>query len=191
MLRPAGRILVADDDTLNSTLLRVSLEEEGFIVETAADGRQALDLLHAQPFDILLLDLLDVLSVGPESLFAMDDACLCHVARAQRHVQGAIASAHEHQLLAYQVLLFRQLVDDALVHEPVFSGHPQLFGAVKAGPEGEDDGLALITREIAGHLEVARFPLDLGHKLIGADLAAAGSHTTAGPACPASAVDAR
>ncbi len=58
MLRPAGRILVADDDTLNSTLLRVSLEEEGFMVETAADGRQALDLLHAQPFDILLLDLL-------------------------------------------------------------------------------------------------------------------------------------
>jgi putative two-component system response regulator len=55
---PAGRILVADDDALNSTLLTVSLEEAGFAVEAAADGRQALDRLHAQPFDILLLDLI-------------------------------------------------------------------------------------------------------------------------------------
>jgi putative two-component system response regulator len=54
----AGRILVADDDTLNSTLLTVSLEEEGYAVEAAADGQAALDRLHARPFDILLLDLL-------------------------------------------------------------------------------------------------------------------------------------
>src|SRR5512136_2358 len=53
-----GRILVADDDVLNSTLLTVSLEEEGFIVESAQDGRQALELLEAKPFDVLLLDLL-------------------------------------------------------------------------------------------------------------------------------------
>ena len=58
MPTPAGRILVADDDSLNSTLLMVSLEEEGFAVETAADGQQALDRLNARPFDILLLDLL-------------------------------------------------------------------------------------------------------------------------------------
>jgi putative two-component system response regulator len=53
-----GRILVADDDVLNSTLLAVSLEEEGFAVEATGDGRRALDLLQAKPFDILLLDLL-------------------------------------------------------------------------------------------------------------------------------------
>ncbi len=53
-----GRILVADDDVLNSTLLTVSLEEEGFEVESSQDGRQALELLRIKPFDILLLDLL-------------------------------------------------------------------------------------------------------------------------------------
>lgn len=54
----AGRILVADDDSLNCTLLTVSLEEIGYSVESAQDGRQTLDLLHAKPFDVLLLDLL-------------------------------------------------------------------------------------------------------------------------------------
>ena len=58
MAAPAGRVLVADDDSLNCTLLTVSLEEIGYAVESAGDGRQTLDMLNAKPFDILLLDLL-------------------------------------------------------------------------------------------------------------------------------------
>jgi putative two-component system response regulator len=58
MATPAGRILIADDDSLNCTLLTVSLEEIGYSVESAADGRRTLDLLAVKPFDVLLLDLL-------------------------------------------------------------------------------------------------------------------------------------
>ena len=53
-----GRILVVDDDGLNRLLLSTSLEEEGYTVETAEDGRQALEMLHTRPFDVVLLDLL-------------------------------------------------------------------------------------------------------------------------------------
>lgn len=53
-----GRILVVDDDVLNRTLLAASLEEAGHIVQIARNGRQALEVLGAHPFDLVLLDLL-------------------------------------------------------------------------------------------------------------------------------------
>lgn len=54
---PKPRILVADDEL---DLLRVvcdSLEAEGFSVETASNGREALRLIRANPPDIAVLDL--------------------------------------------------------------------------------------------------------------------------------------
>ncbi len=51
-------ILVVDDDLLNRMVLSATLQEGGYTVETAEDGRQALERLAAQPFDVVLLDLL-------------------------------------------------------------------------------------------------------------------------------------
>jgi serine phosphatase RsbU (regulator of sigma subunit) len=53
-----GNILVVDDELVNQTLLASSLRQSGYAVATAADGRQALEMLHAQPFDVVLLDIL-------------------------------------------------------------------------------------------------------------------------------------
>lgn len=53
-----GAVLVVDDNALNRTLLATSLEEEGYTVEMAVDGRGALEKLHGKPFDVVLLDLL-------------------------------------------------------------------------------------------------------------------------------------
>ena len=53
-----GRILVADDERLNRILLTTNLQESGYTVETAEDGQQALQMLRAQPFDAVLLDLI-------------------------------------------------------------------------------------------------------------------------------------
>ncbi len=53
-----GRILVVDDEALNRILLSTNLEESGYCVETAEDGQQALQMLRAQPFDAILLDLI-------------------------------------------------------------------------------------------------------------------------------------
>jgi len=52
-----GRILVVDDEELNRILLATNLQESGYTVETAEDGQQALQMLRAQPFDAVLLDL--------------------------------------------------------------------------------------------------------------------------------------
>jgi len=53
-----GTILVVDDDSTNRILLSTNLEEEGHSVEVAEDGLQALEILRARPFDVVLLDLL-------------------------------------------------------------------------------------------------------------------------------------
>ena len=54
----AGTILVVDDDHLNRLLLSTSLQESGYVVMMAEDGKQALQMLHSQPFDAVLLDLI-------------------------------------------------------------------------------------------------------------------------------------
>jgi adenylate cyclase len=51
-------VLVVDDDPVNRLLLSRSLEREGYRVETAEDGRGALEKLHAGPCDVILLDIL-------------------------------------------------------------------------------------------------------------------------------------
>ena len=58
MTENAGLVLVVDDDSLNRVLLTTNLQQQGYTVASARDGIQALELLHAQPFDVVLLDLL-------------------------------------------------------------------------------------------------------------------------------------
>ena len=50
-------ILVVDDDPLNRKLLVRLLEQEGHRVETAANGREALERVPEEPPDVVLLDI--------------------------------------------------------------------------------------------------------------------------------------
>jgi class 3 adenylate cyclase len=54
----AGRLLVADDDEANRELLRRRLERLGYAVAVCGDGTEALALVRAESFDLVLLDLL-------------------------------------------------------------------------------------------------------------------------------------
>ena len=54
--RPA-RILVIDDEPSIVRALARLLQREGYTVETAGNGRQALALLQAHGYDVLLVDL--------------------------------------------------------------------------------------------------------------------------------------
>lgn len=50
------RILVVDDDQAVRTLVRTVLERAGYEVTTARDGREAISLLAASDYDVVLLD---------------------------------------------------------------------------------------------------------------------------------------
>jgi class 3 adenylate cyclase len=73
-------ILVVDDDAVNRRLLSSLLEQDGHRVDTASHGRQALERLHEDPFDLALLDVLMPELDGYEVLAHMkEDDALRHV----------------------------------------------------------------------------------------------------------------
>ena len=57
MAERGARLLVADDNKVNRLLLTRSLEVQGHRVASAENGRIALEMLRAEAFDLLLLDM--------------------------------------------------------------------------------------------------------------------------------------
>jgi adenylate cyclase len=73
-------VLVVDDDSVNRLLLSRSLEREGHRSATAEDGRRALEILRAESFDVVLLDVVMPEIDGFEVLAQMQaDSELRHV----------------------------------------------------------------------------------------------------------------
>lgn len=52
------RVLVVEDERKISTYLKRGLEEQGYAVDTAFTGREALDWAEAAPYDMIILDIL-------------------------------------------------------------------------------------------------------------------------------------
>jgi PAS domain S-box-containing protein len=54
----SARILIVDDERQNRQLLEVMLAAEGFLIQTAGSGEEALSLAIARPPDLILLDIM-------------------------------------------------------------------------------------------------------------------------------------
>ena len=52
------RVLIIEDEEALSEFLVLELQHEGYLVETAFDGRQGLDLALEEKWDVILLDLM-------------------------------------------------------------------------------------------------------------------------------------
>jgi two-component system, response regulator, stage 0 sporulation protein F len=51
------RILLVDDEEHIRLLFREELEEEGYFIDVASNGFEALDKLRQDPFDLVVLDI--------------------------------------------------------------------------------------------------------------------------------------
>lgn len=70
--RPArARVLVVDDDPDLRESLAQMLEREGYRVDTAADGREALATLREHRYRVVVTDLIMPDQDGIETIFAM------------------------------------------------------------------------------------------------------------------------
>jgi adenylate cyclase len=80
VVEAGGNVLVVDDNEVNRDVLSRRLHRQGHRVAMAAGGREALELLRAQPFDIVLLDLMMPEMNGYEVLERMKaDDTLRHI----------------------------------------------------------------------------------------------------------------
>lgn len=53
-----GSLLVVDDNEMNRDLLARRLKKQGYLVQVAQDGREALEMLKVGQFDLILLDVM-------------------------------------------------------------------------------------------------------------------------------------
>lgn len=67
----APSLLVVDDDANIRQIMSIMLEAAGYRVLCAADGKEAMKLVEAQPFDLILTDMLMPGSDGLELLSEM------------------------------------------------------------------------------------------------------------------------
>jgi len=58
MIDNKGRLLVVDDNRMNRLKLSAALKQQGHTVLTAENGRQALEMIHSESFDVILLDII-------------------------------------------------------------------------------------------------------------------------------------
>ena len=65
---PTGRILVVDDEPLNREMLLRRLAKMGFTTKGAPNGQIALEIMAAEPFDLVLLDIMMPVMDGYETL---------------------------------------------------------------------------------------------------------------------------
>lgn len=65
------KVLIVEDETFLSSLLKGRFEKEGFEVDQAFDGEQALEILKKETPDVILLDLIMPKKSGFEVLEAL------------------------------------------------------------------------------------------------------------------------
>ena len=114
----SAQILIVDDDPAIRMLLRRVAERAGFAVDTAADGLEALSLLRAHRYSVLLLDLMMPRMSGYEVLDALagvpaKPAVVIVSAMAQRPA-AALDSAVVHSIVhkPFDIEMLAQLITD-------------------------------------------------------------------------------
>ena len=65
------KILIADDEPTVVALARQKLEEHGYAVETARNGRDAWNIIKTVPIDLIVLDVIMPIMDGIETLRAL------------------------------------------------------------------------------------------------------------------------
>lgn len=119
---PATRVLVVDDNDLQREVVADVLESEGYAVQVAATGAEALASARAAPPDVLVLDLMLPDTDGASVLAALRELPALHALRVI--VATGVHSTSVKRLLGADVALFK----------PFAMG--ELLGALAALREG-------------------------------------------------------
>ena len=88
-------ILVVEDNRVTADVVRFNLERAGFVVSMCGNGRQAVELLESERFDLIITDY---------QMPKMDGEEFCrHVRQNDRHAEVPIflVSANHHMATAY------------------------------------------------------------------------------------------
>lgn len=118
----SGLILVVDDDEGIQEFLQVALEEEGYEVMIAEDGKRALELLATSRPDLVVLDLMMPRMNGFDFVRALEErgqrralSLLLLTAHAQAKAQASILGVDNYLQKPFDLLNLLEAVDMALM----------------------------------------------------------------------------
>jgi signal transduction histidine kinase/chemotaxis response regulator CheB len=111
-LQDAVRILVVDDNSINQTVTGHQLLRLGYRADFAANGREALEALRRQPYDLIFMDEQMPVMDGIEATKAIRAAQLARDPRTPRHVRIIALTANV--LPAERERLLKAGMDDYL-----------------------------------------------------------------------------
>ena len=94
-------ILVVDDDDGIRTMLADLFREEGYEVKTAVDGRQALEYVRRDNFDVVLLDMAMPVMDGWQLARVLDDSAIDVPLVAMTAARSSAVLAKEVRAAAY------------------------------------------------------------------------------------------
>ena len=137
------RILSVEDDERIRTAVRMGLEDEGWIVDEAASGEDALTAFSRQPADVVLIDIMlpgmDGFAVCRAIRRTSDVPILMVTARADTHdvVAGLEAGADDYVTKPFQPKELSARIRALLRRaRPAATGHSQLnFGELEIVPD--------------------------------------------------------
>ncbi len=137
------RILSVEDDERIRTAVRMGLEDEGWIVDEAASGEDALGVFAERPADVVLIDIMlpgmDGFAVCRAIRRTSDVPILMVTARADTHdvVAGLEAGADDYVTKPFQPKELSARIRALLRRaRPSASGHSQLnFGELEIVPD--------------------------------------------------------
>ncbi len=95
------RILIVDDDEAIRSVLAEIFKEEGYWVQVAGNGRQALQTLTAVPFDVLLTDISMPVMDGRELARALRERAISVPLVAMTASRNIVKTAREMRAAAY------------------------------------------------------------------------------------------
>jgi two-component system, cell cycle response regulator len=164
MSEAPGYILVVDDNRINRMTLARTLEREGHCVAMAEDGQQALEMIEAELFDLVLLDIVMPEVDGYEVLARLRESgrlrdlpviVISSVEEMERIVRCIEMGAEDYLPKPFDPVLLRARINAGLTHkrmrdkEVEYLRHVALLTAAAAAVESrhqdaDDLGLEVV-----------------------------------------------
>jgi DNA-binding NtrC family response regulator len=168
--RRALRILTVDDERTLRESCKIFLESEGYRVETAGRGAEALDLLQRRTFDIVLIDL-NMSEVNGMDLLAAclerNQDCLAIIMTGNASVQSSIealrAGAWDYLPKPFSATHLQILIGRA-AHAVLVAKESTELKALSHGDPGHSDKITVL-----GNSRVFRSAIELARKVARTD----------------------
>lgn len=158
------RILLAEDVALSRRVIASLLRQDGHRVEEAGDGRQALERLATEAFDVLILDAAMPGASGLDVLSRLADAASHRLRRPAQCILLTASSDPSLESSAYAVGV------DLVLRKPVTAS--ELAQALSGTPRTSDTPSQRVTQELTALTQAAREELTTRIAALAADFAA-------------------